>query len=102
VSYQVLVGVNVLDEAKFSEYLTAVEPLLSTHNGMFCYDYSVHKERHAVVSGNINRVLKFEFADKCNMEKFFTDRCYLKTRGRHVLKAIGGEQFIYGFSPENH
>ncbi len=95
--YQILLGLNVLDSEKFEDYCSAMERLVARHDGELCYDFKVPDFCLADRHKTINRVFTLSFCSKEKMEAFFSDREYLKTRGRHVLKSIGSDQVIFGF-----
>lgn len=95
-----MIGVNVLDNDKFDEYCHAIQPLLAIYDGRFCYDFKIPNNCIASRHQHINRVFAVQFSSKDHMNAFFADREYLKTRGRHILKSIGGEQFVFGFEKD--
>lgn len=97
VPYQVLVGLNVLDDKRFDEFHSAIEPLLSRYQGQLGYEFTVPASLLARHSHKVNRVYTISFASKERMESYFADSEYLKTRGRHILKSFATEQFIFGY-----
>ena len=40
-SYEILVGLDVLDEAKYEAYNSAMKPILTPYQGYFGYDFKV-------------------------------------------------------------
>ena len=40
-SYEMLVGLNVFDDEKYTEYRAAMKPILSIYGGEFGYDFKV-------------------------------------------------------------
>ncbi len=99
-SYQVVIGLRVLDHRKFAQYCTALEPVLASHGGEFCYNFNVPEMLASKSCKNINQMFTLNFSSKEKMECFFADRNYLKIRGRHILKTIGSEQIIFGYHKE--
>lgn len=96
-SYEMLVGLNVLDDDKYQEYRVAMKPLLLTYGGKFGYDFKVSEVLLAEASEDINRVFTINFPDSDGMERFFSDPDYIKVRERHFEKSVGNTTIISSY-----
>tara|TARA_R110002050_G_scaffold129250_9_gene250781 strand:+ start:303 stop:608 length:306 start_codon:yes stop_codon:yes gene_type:complete len=88
-SYEILVGLNVLDKSKYEEYRVAMKPILSQYEGRFGYDFHVSEVLITEKDNDINRVFTINFSSKNNMENFFSDQDYLKVREKHFNASVG-------------
>ena len=97
VSYQVLIGINVLNNESFVEFHSAIQPVLYRYEGEFSYDIDVPSTLLTGRVIKINHIYTLRFTSRVKMEEFFSDREYLLVRGRHILKSFRPEQFIFGY-----
>ncbi len=70
-SYEILVGLNVLDDQMYQEYRGAMRPILSSYGGGFGYDFKVSEVLLSETSSEINRVFTINFPNSGIMEEFF-------------------------------
>lgn len=89
-SYEILVGLNVLDKSKYEEYRVAMRPILSQYEGRFGYDFHVSEVLITEKNNDINRVFTINFSSKNNMESFFSDQNYLEVREKYFNASVGG------------
>jgi len=97
VRYQLLIGLNVLDNEKLPEFHASIKPLLEIYDGEYCYDFNAPKALVSNRHTTINYAFTLSFSSKENAEDFFADSSYQKARGRHVLKTFGAEQIVFGY-----
>jgi len=88
-AYEILVGLNVLDDDLYSQYRAAMNPILTNIGGGFGYDFKVAEVLLSEVSEKINRVFTIYFPSKLDMESFFSDEEYLRIKERFFLKSVG-------------
>lgn len=79
-SYEILVGLNVIDDLKYEQYRVAMKPILSDYQGRFGYDFRVSEVLITEVSHDINRVFTINFETKSNMDGFFLNPDYLNIK----------------------
>jgi uncharacterized protein (DUF1330 family) len=53
-SYEMLVGLNVLDDHMYQEYRNAMKPILAAYGGRFSYDFKVSEVLLSETSREIN------------------------------------------------
>lgn len=75
-SYEMIVGLQVKDDEKYSNYRQAMTPLLQDHGGGFRYDFKVSKVLKNDEGRPINRVFAIYFSDKESMDAFFSHPDY--------------------------
>lgn len=95
--YQILIGLNVLDSKKLSDFHASIKPLLATHDGEYCYDFNAPSALFSNRYKVINYVFALSFSSKEKTTEFLADNNYRKVRGRHVLKTFASDQIIFGY-----
>jgi uncharacterized protein (DUF1330 family) len=96
-SYEILVGLDVLDEAKYEGYRAAMKPILTSYHGGFGYDFKVSEVLIAKDDKNINRVFTINFNNKNCMDEFFTDAQYLVIKNKYFEKSVGDVTIISSY-----
>jgi len=99
-SYEILVGLNVLDELKYTDYRTAMKPILSDYEGYFGYDFKVSEVLISAGDTDINRVFTINFSCKSKMEGFFSDRQYLIVKEKYFVDSVGSATIISSYEKE--
>lgn len=96
-SYENLVGLNVIDEQGYQQYRAAMMPILKSFGGYFGYDFMVSEVLLSQTTNDINRVFTIGFPDKNAMEKFFSDPEYLEVKKRHFENSVATTTRISGY-----
>jgi uncharacterized protein (DUF1330 family) len=96
-SYEILVGLNVLDDLKYNDYRAAMKPILSDYKGRFGYDFIVSDVLISEGHDDINRVFTINFASKNKMERFFADPKYLVVKETYFIESVGSATIISGY-----
>jgi len=96
-SYEILVGLEVLDDDKYEDYRAAMKPILSSYQGGFGYDFKVSEVLIAPEDKRINRVFTISFASKKLMEDFFSDADYLIVKAQHFVDSVGCTTIIANY-----
>lgn len=96
-SYEILVGLNVVDDLKYDEYRAAMKPILSDYEGRFGYDFLVSDVLISESNTDINRVFTINFASKDKMEGFFSDHEYLIVKEMYFVKSVGSMTIISSY-----
>ena len=101
-SYEILVGLHVLNDHTYEEYRVAMKPILADYQGRFGYDFKVSEvliaESLTVVDNcDINRVFTLNFIRKSNMDSFFSDPQYLHVKEKFFVKSVGSTTIIASY-----
>jgi len=96
-SYEILVGLNVLDDLKYDDYRAAMKPILSDYEGSFGYDFKVSDVLITEGNTDINRVFTINFASKNKMEGFFSDSKYLVVKEKYFVQSVGSATIISSY-----
>jgi len=96
-AYEILVGLNVLDDDLYSQYRAAMKPILTNIGGGFGYDFKVAEVLLSEVSEKINRVFTIHFPCKADKESFFADEGYLKVKEKFFIKSVGDTTIISSY-----
>jgi uncharacterized protein (DUF1330 family) len=96
--YEMVVGLNVKDDAIYTDYRTAMKPLLTMHGGGFRYDFKVNEVLKNEEGKQINRVFTIFFESESRMESFFSNEEYLKIKKEFFEKSVGATTIISQYS----
>ncbi len=96
-SYEILVGLNVIDDLKYNDYRSAMKPILSSYNGRFGYDFKVSEVLISEDSNDINRVFTINFSDQNKMESFFSDKEYLAVKEKYFVESVASTTIISSY-----
>ena len=100
-SYEILVGLNVLDDLKYDDYRTAMKPILSNYKGHFGYDFKVSEVLISAGNTDINRVFTLNFSSKNKMESFFSDAQYLVVKEKYFVDSVGSATIISSYEKDS-
>lgn len=87
-AFETLVGLNVVDDAGYQAYRTAMMPILNSFGGGFGYDFKISEVLKSATEAPINRVFTLYFPDEETMKAFFRDATYLEARRTHFENAV--------------
>lgn len=96
-SYEILVGLNVIDDLKYDDYRKAMKPILSKYEGMFGYDFKVSEVLISQSETEINRVFTINFSSETMMERFFSDPHYMRVKEEYFVASVGGTTIISSY-----
>jgi len=99
-SYEILVGLNVLDDCKYSDYRAAMKPILSNYDGHFGYDFKVSEVLISEGNTDINRVFTINFSSKEQMEGFFSNPQYLLVKEKYFVDSVGSTTIISSYEKD--
>jgi uncharacterized protein (DUF1330 family) len=94
-----LFGLEVTDDAGYTQYRSAMAPILARHGGAFGCDFVVAR----VLKGpntRINRVFTLTFPSSANRDRFFADEEYRSVRARWLEPAVGAVEVLAETSPD--
>lgn len=87
-SFEMTVGLFVVDQEKYAAYRAESAPLLEGAGGKFRYDFEVARTLKTEGSHDINRLFVLQFPDRASKERFFKDARYQEIRARLFEKAV--------------
>ena len=96
-AFEILVGLNVLNNSKYEDYRAAMKPILSQYEGRFGYDFVVSEVLKTETNNDINRIFTINFSSKNNMENFFSDQNYIKVREKYFHSSVGSATRIASY-----
>ncbi len=88
-SYVRIVGLQILDDAEYSAYRSAMAPLLDQHRGSFAWDLRVSDVLYSPGDAAITRAFALRFPDQAAHDAFFAHPDYAPVRERHFDASVG-------------
>lgn len=85
---EMLVGLNVTNDADYSKYREGMTPILKAIGGGFGYDFKVSEVLISETDNEINRVFTIFFPDEDKMKAFFSDSDYLKIKEKFFTNSV--------------
>ena len=95
--FEMLVGLDVTDDAKYQSYRRAMTPILETYGGSFGYDFQVSNVLKAKTESPINRVFTLAFPDEDRRDRFFADAQYAEAKATYFDGAVGATTLIASY-----
>ena len=96
-SYEILVGLHVLDDQEYQKYREGIRPILLSYGGDFGYDFKVSEVLRSETDATINRVFTINFPDAKKMDEFFTNPDYLLVKEIHFKDSVGSTTIISSY-----
>ncbi|HEY8966383.1 MAG TPA: DUF1330 domain-containing protein [Candidatus Methylacidiphilales bacterium] len=87
-AHEILLGLQVSDDALYTRYREAMAPMLALAGGAFRFDFQVAAVLKKQTEAPINRVFAIRFPDRAAKERFFTDPAYLAVRERFFTASV--------------
>src|SRR4051794_7247523 len=97
-SFEMTIGLLVVDDEKYAQYRAEMTPLLEAAGGGFRYDFEVARTLKSESGHNVNRVFVIQFPDHVVKDRFFADPQYLEIRRRLFEKAVQSAAVIAEYS----
>ena len=98
-AFEMLVGLNVVDDEAYQSYRDEMSPILKSYGGGFGYDFKVSEVLKSKTEAPINRVFTIYFSDEDSMNIFFSNDEYLTIRQRHFEKSVTDTVIIASYEP---
>ena len=95
--FEMLVGLNVIDDDNYQQYRKNMIPILESYNGSFGYDFKVSEMLMSETSDVINRLFTIRFSDKEKMEAFFLDTNYKSVKEKYFEKSVESTTIISSY-----
>lgn len=87
-SFEMTVGLLVVNHEKYAQYRAEIAPLLEAAGGRFRYDFEVSRLLKSEAAHDINRLFVIRFPDRAGRDRFFTDPRYVEIRARIFEQAV--------------
>lgn len=98
--YEILVGVNVVDEAGYQAYREGMTPILETYGGGFSNDFRVSEVLKAESGNPINRIFTIYFESQSASQAFFANEDYARVKQAHFENSVTVTTIIAGYERE--
>jgi uncharacterized protein (DUF1330 family) len=85
---EMLVGLQVVDDAVYQSYRDQMMPILKSYGGGFGYDFRVSEVLKSKTEAPINRVFTIHFPSQDSMSSFFSNEKYLKVKKKYFEKSV--------------
>lgn len=99
--YEFLVGLEVSNSDKYSDYRAAMKPILASYGGGFTYDFVVSEVLLSEVDVPMNRVFTIHFPNKAAADSFFSDSDYLKVKAQFFDASVSHTTIISSYEKES-
>jgi uncharacterized protein (DUF1330 family) len=88
--HEMLIGVDVIDEAGYAKYRAEMTPVLEAHGGRFILDVRVSEILRGASPGAFNRLFTIRFPSARHRDAFFANPDYLAIRARLFEPSVSG------------
>ncbi|MBL8210233.1 MAG: DUF1330 domain-containing protein [Bryobacterales bacterium] len=89
-AFEMLVGLNVVDQEAYARYRAGMTPLLEAAGGTFAHDFEVARTLKTAATHDINRVFVIRFPDRATRDQFFSSPAYLAVREQFFAVSVKG------------
>lgn len=96
-AYEMLVGLNVIDDSQYQEYRRAMMPILKSYGGSFGYDFKISEVLLSQTEAPINRVFTIRFPDEDRKDGFFSDTAYAQVKNQYFQGAVESTSIIAAY-----
>jgi len=96
--FEILVGLNVVNDEKYQAYRVGMIPILHSYGGKFGYDFKVSEVLITESDNKINRVFTIQFPDQSKMETFFSDPNYVVVKEAYFENAVESTTIISSYT----
>ncbi|MFP6846500.1 MAG: DUF1330 domain-containing protein [Thalassolituus sp.] len=93
-TYERIMGLNVIDDAEYQKYRAGMEPILNSMGGAFGFDFRVSEVLRSKSTDPINRVFTIDFPSEEVMNQFFSHPDYLILKEQYLDHAVNSRTII--------
>ena len=93
-SYELLVGLHVIEPKLYDKYRQAMTPLLKKYDGGFRYDFWIEETLKSATVDRMNRVFVIYFKNKETMKLFFNNAEYLQIKNEYYINAVSATTIL--------
>ena len=87
-SFERIMGLEVIDDEIYQQYRENMIPILKTFGGSFGFDFIVSNVLKSKTEEPINRVFTIDFPSQEMMDKFFSDASYLEVKDKYFKYSV--------------
>ena len=92
--YEMLVGLQVLDDDGYEAYRRAMTPVLASYGGGFGVDLRVAEVLRSPSAAPFDRVFTVHFPDQVASDAFFADPDYARAKSAHFEASVGATTIL--------
>ena len=81
-AFERVVALSVVDQETYTNYRTAIRPLLDEVDADFRFDFSIAKVLRSERGEHVNRAFVIRFPDRSANDRFFADPRYAEIKQR--------------------
>ena len=96
-SYEMLFGAEVTDDAIYTQYRAGSTPILAGYGGGFRHDFRVAEVLRPEADSHLNRIFTIYFTDQSAMEAFFADERYIEVKERYFDASVADIKVLAGY-----
>ena len=100
-AYEMLVGLNVVDDEVYQAYRTAMKPILTVYGGDFGCDFKITEVLLPGDNPDINRVFTIGFPTREQADHFFADPDYLGIKARYFEASVASTAILASYQRES-
>ena len=93
-SHELLIGLHVTDDARYTRYREGMTPILHQYGGSFRYDFRIAEVLKAETNDPINRLFILSFPNARAKDAFFADEEYQKVKREFFEGAVQAVQAL--------
>lgn len=101
-AYEMLVGLDIIDEINYQKYRQLILPLAVKYGGSILYDFKVAEVLKSQTKDKINRVFTICFENEDKMNAFFLNPDYLTIKEKYFNKAVASTSIISSYTKEEN
>lgn len=96
-SFEMMVGLNVTDDACYAKYREEMTPILESFGGGFRYDFVVYEVLKNEEKRPVNRVFAIYFESEESMNLCFNDANYKAIKERYFKPSVSDTTIISSY-----
>lgn len=93
-AYEIIMGLDVIDDQEYQKYREAMMPILKSFGGSFGFDFRVSEVLLSKTDDNINRVFTIAFPTQKQMDSFFSNPKYLDVKDKYFDQSVQSKTVI--------
>lgn len=96
--YEILVGLNVIDDDLYQQYRDEMTPILKNYGGGFRYDFLIEKVLKTDSENKINRIFTIYFESEKAKDEFFQNDKYLQVKAKYFTPSVSDTTIIANYN----
>jgi len=87
-SFERIMGLEVINEEEYQKYRENMIPILQSFGGSFGYDFKIGEVLKSKTDDVINRLFTIDFPNREAMDNFFDDPAYLEVKSKYFKHSV--------------